>query len=68
MPDVRFDIQEVRDAEAKLDAIFQLLAFHLSQHPKMDSITRGYLYDLEFSFRDLQIMIGRLVSTVEEKE
>ena len=62
-----FAIQEVETAESNLDERLSALAHDLGLYPKIDSKTMNYLYDVDYSFRELQIMIGRLIA-VKEKE
>jgi hypothetical protein len=62
-----FAIQEVETAQATLDGRLSAFYHYLESYPKVDSKTLNYMYDVDFSFRELQIMIGRLISEKEKE-
>jgi len=62
-----FAIQEVETAQATLDGRLSAFYHYLESYPKVDSKTLNYMYDIDYSFRELQIMIGRLIAVKDEK-
>ena len=64
---LEFAIEEVETAQDTLDGRLSALAHDLGLYPKIDSKTMKYLYDVDYCFRELQIMIGRLIAVKDEK-